>query len=96
MPKKATSKAAGASAQTAGIRTKTASSSGAGTTTSKRGTGTKKTAQSREASQTPELTHEQVAQRAHDIWQASGCPWGQEDRCWFEAEHQLRQETNVQ
>lgn len=96
MPKRTTSKAASASAQTAGTSTKEASSSGAGTTTSKRRTGTKKAAPSHEAAQTSQLTHEQVAQRAHDIWQAGGCPWGQEDRCWFEAEHQLRQEMNVQ
>ncbi len=96
MPKRAASKAAHASAQAAGTSRMKVASDGAATAKSKRRTGTKKAAQSHEAVQSPQLTHEQVAQRAHDIWQANGCPWGDQDKYWFEAEHQLTQELNGQ
>jgi hypothetical protein len=39
------------------------------------------------------LTHEQIAQRARDIWRAKGCPAGQDEQNWREAEMQLRAES---
>ena len=37
-------------------------------------------------------THDQIAQRAKAIWQAKGCPAGQDQQNWLEAEKQLRAE----
>jgi hypothetical protein len=37
-------------------------------------------------------THDQVAQRAKSIWQAKGCPPGQDQQNWLEAEKQLHAE----
>jgi hypothetical protein len=34
-------------------------------------------------------THEDVAQRAHQLWQDSGCPGGRDTEIWLEAERQL-------
>ena len=44
---------------------------------------------------TPAPTHEQIAQRANDIWRASGCPWGEAEKHWHEAERQLKQELGI-
>ena len=41
------------------------------------------------------LTHEQIAERAEAIWQASGCLPGQDERNWCEAEAQLKAELAV-
>jgi hypothetical protein len=38
------------------------------------------------------LSHDQIAQRAKTIWQARGCPLGQDQQNWLEAEKQLRAE----
>jgi hypothetical protein len=35
------------------------------------------------------LTHETVARRAHELWQAHGCPAGRDTEFWLEAERQL-------
>lgn len=35
-------------------------------------------------------THEQIAAKAHEIWQAKGRPIGQDDANWAEAEAALR------
>jgi hypothetical protein len=35
-------------------------------------------------------THDQIAQRAKEIWQTKGCPSGQDKQNWLEAERQLR------
>ncbi len=37
-------------------------------------------------------THDQIAARAKAIWQANGCPSGQDEKNWLEAERQLRAE----
>ena len=34
-------------------------------------------------------THEEVAQRAHQLWQDSGCPDGRDTEFWLDAERQL-------
>ena len=36
------------------------------------------------------ITHDQIAQRAYEIWLAQGRPPGQEQRNWYEAETELR------
>jgi hypothetical protein len=41
------------------------------------------------------LTHEQIAQRAKAIWQAKGCPTGQDEQNWREAEAQLKAELGI-
>jgi hypothetical protein len=41
------------------------------------------------------LTHEQVAERAKAIWKQHGCPIGQDEQNWFEAEKQLKKELGV-
>jgi hypothetical protein len=41
------------------------------------------------------LTHEQISERAKAIWQQRGCPSGDDQRNWFEAENQLKQELGV-
>ena len=37
-------------------------------------------------------THEQIARKAREIWQAKGCPLGKDTQNWLEAEVQLRAE----
>lgn len=39
---------------------------------------------------TPPATHDQIAQRAREIWHARGEPAGQDIEIWFEAERQLQ------
>lgn len=38
------------------------------------------------------ITHEEIAQRAHDIWEESGRPEGHETEHWLRAENELRKE----
>ncbi len=38
------------------------------------------------------VTHDQIAQRAHEIWLKRGCKPGEDERNWLEAEKQLRAE----
>ncbi|MGN6367742.1 MAG: DUF2934 domain-containing protein [Phycisphaerae bacterium] len=41
---------------------------------------------------TVRVTHEMIAERAKTIWQAKGCPEGQDEQNWKEAEAQLKKE----
>ncbi len=41
------------------------------------------------------LTHEQIAERAKSIWMKRGCPNGQDEKNWQEAEKQLKQELGI-
>ena len=41
---------------------------------------------------TPLLTHQQIADRARAIWKQKGCPMGQDEKNWLEAEAQLKKE----
>lgn len=34
-------------------------------------------------------THEEIARRAKHLWQDRGCPQGQDDEIWLQAENQL-------
>jgi hypothetical protein len=34
--------------------------------------------------------HERIAELAYQLWQASGCPHGQDQDHWFRAERELR------
>lgn len=40
-------------------------------------------------------THEQIAQRAHELWVKSGSIPGQDQKHWLEAEAQLKKELGV-
>ena len=40
-------------------------------------------------------THDQIARRAEAIWRQHGCPQGEDDRNWREAEAQLRHEMSA-
>jgi hypothetical protein len=40
----------------------------------------------------PQPTHEQISERAHEIWINRGCKPGQDEQNWLEAEAQLRAE----
>lgn len=42
----------------------------------------------------PTPTYEQIAARAEEIWRQHGCPSGQDDYNWHEAERQLRKEMS--
>jgi hypothetical protein len=44
------------------------------------------------SSVTPLLTHKQIEERAKAIWRQKGCPVGQDDKNWLEAEAQLKKE----
>jgi hypothetical protein len=43
----------------------------------------------------PGITHSETAQRAHEIWMARGCPHGQDEQIWHEAETQLTSEIAI-
>jgi hypothetical protein len=36
------------------------------------------------------VTHEEIARRAHELWEQDGCPEGRHEQHWTEAEKQLR------
>lgn len=38
------------------------------------------------------ITHEEIAERAHDIWEQSGRPESQETDHWLRAERELQKE----
>ncbi len=40
-------------------------------------------------------TYEQIAERAKSIWMNRGCPNGQDEKIWFDAESQLKQELGI-
>ncbi len=40
-------------------------------------------------------THDQIAQRAQEIWKRHGCPPGEDRENWFEAEAELKREMSV-
>jgi hypothetical protein len=40
------------------------------------------------------ITHDQIAQRAYEIWLAKGRPPGQEEQNWHQAEAELRREKS--
>ncbi len=61
---------------------------GSATATAPRYTGTKTTP----AATGVKITHEQIAQRAHELWLKQGCSHGQDQAHWFEAERQLKAE----
>lgn len=39
------------------------------------------------------VSQEEVARRAYDKWQRRGCPHGEDQRDWFEAERELWREA---
>jgi hypothetical protein len=44
---------------------------------------------------TVKIAHEQIAQRAHEIWVKQGCRDGQDQQHWLEAERQVKAELGV-
>ncbi len=40
-------------------------------------------------------TYQEIADRAKEIWRKKGCPNGQDESNWFEAEAQLKRELAV-
>ena len=53
-------------------------------------------AEPRRAGSAAVLTHEQIAERAKAIWTQRGCPAGEDERNWYEAESQLKSELGIQ
>jgi hypothetical protein len=47
------------------------------------------------ATATAPITHEQIAERARQIWEQHGRPQGEDERNWREAERQLRAEMEA-
>jgi hypothetical protein len=43
----------------------------------------------------PALSHKQIEDRAKEIWRRKGCPAGQDEQNWLEAEAQLKKEMGV-
>ena len=41
------------------------------------------------------LSHEQIAERAKNIWINRGCPSNQDEQNWYEAETQLKKEFGI-
>jgi hypothetical protein len=41
------------------------------------------------------LTRQQIEQRAREIWRQKGCPSGQDEKNWLEAEAQLKRELGI-
>jgi len=41
------------------------------------------------------VSHEDIARRAKEIWQAKGCPPGCDQQNWCEAEAQLKKERGI-
>jgi len=42
------------------------------------------------------LAHDQIANRAKAIWERRGCPQGEDERIWREAEDELKREMGIQ
>jgi hypothetical protein len=42
------------------------------------------------------LTHQQIEERAREIWRQKGCPVGQDEKNWHEAETQLKMELGIE
>jgi hypothetical protein len=40
--------------------------------------------------QEPILTHQHIAERAYELWEARGCPHGSPELDWIQAEEELR------
>jgi hypothetical protein len=60
---------------------------------SRRGTVAEHESEMGQARRPSALTHDQIAQRAHDIWLQRGRPDGEDKQNWYEAEAQLKHET---
>lgn len=44
---------------------------------------------------TATLSHEQIAERAREIWERRGRPEGEDEKIWLEAEEQLARELRT-
>ena len=42
------------------------------------------------------ITHQEIAHRAHEIWEQTGQPDGYETEHWFQAERELREQLGKQ
>lgn len=48
------------------------------------------------ATATMTLDYDQVAERAREVWEQRGRPYGQDEQNWREAERQLREELGIE
>ncbi|MEM6259324.1 MAG: DUF2934 domain-containing protein [Planctomycetota bacterium] len=60
------------------------------TTTKRKGKGPAK----KNAKPVVVITHDQIAQKAYEIWMAKGCPDGQDEANWNEAKSELESVSN--
>ena len=44
----------------------------------------------------PPLTHKQIEERAKAIWRQKGCPVGQDEKNWYEAEDQFKKGFTIE
>jgi hypothetical protein len=47
------------------------------------------------ATATMSITHGQISERARRIWEQHGCPQGEDEKNWREAERQLKAEMGI-
>jgi hypothetical protein len=81
--------------KTAKKTTRKKTTSAAKTTSKTTGRKTAKSATSgRRSSSTKRLTYDRIAERAYQIWQASGCVPGRDQENWKLAEEQLKAELS--
>lgn len=50
----------------------------------------KRTSKSRSASQSREISHDSIAERAYHLWERDGRPQGRDQTHWYDAERELR------
>jgi hypothetical protein len=60
-----------------------------------RGTAVQEMPHAKRAARMEGPSHQQIAQRAQEIWTRHGCPPGEDKENWFEAEAELRREMGL-
>jgi len=45
------------------------------------------------ATTAPEISYEQISERAYQLWEARGCVHGYHEEDWFQAEKELLEKT---
>jgi len=56
---------------------------------------TNKTTFSKSSKNIVSISHEQIAERARNIWINRGCPNNKDSENWYDAENQLKQELGI-
>ena len=57
--------------------------------------GIRQTADTTERKASALISETAVAERAHQLWQARGCPNGSDQEDWFQAEKELKQKAGL-